>query len=119
MLVRKPEADRAAVQVPREARLGALRERETPRAVQPVALREVPVAQEPAAVAVRAAPEEQVAPNSAQPARRFLFWRRRSTCANDRQLRLRWPSDRLIAAILVGIVVAGITFSVLAFLSSR
>jgi hypothetical protein len=57
---------------------------EAPLAVQPVVLREALVVQEPGEVAVRAAPEEQVAPNNNQPARRFLFWRRRSTCANVR-----------------------------------
>ena len=111
MLVRKPAEDRAAGQV---ARLVVLRERQAPRAVQPVALREVPVAQERAEVAARAAPEEQVAPSNNQSARRFLFWKRRSTCANDRQLKLRRPFDKLIAAILGGIVVAGIAFSGLA-----
>jgi hypothetical protein len=100
---------RAAVQVVRVEQLVAL-------PGQAEDQRAVPAAQEPAEVAVRAAPEEQVARNNEQPARRFLFWTRRAGSANDRHLRLRRPSDKLIAAILVGIVVAGVTFSVIAFL---
>jgi hypothetical protein len=101
--------DRVAVQAARVEQLAALPgEAEDLAAAQPAALREGRAAE----VAVRAAPEEQVAP-----ARRFLFWRRRAGCSNDRHLRLRRPSDRLIAAVLVGIIVAGITFSALAFRS--